>query len=181
MMTKQQRPEAGIQLWSSIIRVVMTLVVFGVVWVLLFALGSLFVDIDAVREELSESNWLKFLAPGVRSYLVSRGWQPLGALVVAVLAYRTFSNLSIITAERLFPIKPEFELSPGSKEVLGCFWKDTLIRKEEKIAEELGISVNRVREALQELRSHGLVRPRKRPKGLFWDKTGKGKKYLSEQ
>ena len=168
------------QRWGRVIRLVGTLAVFGGTWLLLSGLGSVLLDTERIRKELSDSDMLRFLAPGLR-YQLLNAWQPIGALVIAWLAHRNLGRVSVTIARRLFAEKPEFKLSPIAEKVLACFWKESLLRKEEKIATELGIPPDDVRAALEELNAYGLVRQRVRPKGIFWDKTGKGKRYLDDR
>lgn len=162
-----------------IIRVFLSSGVFVSIWSLLTVPAPALVDNQAVFKWLGESDWLKFLNPDIRNVLVIQGWQPLAALILAVLSYRSIKAPADYIANKICPPKT-YVLSDDAKAIIKALHRPDYIRRKAGLSRELGIDEEDVSEGLSQLLSNGLVIERKKRTGLFWKITFEGQNYLDQ-
>ena len=98
-------------------------------------------------------------------------------IVSAILATAILTLVALIWRWRLIR---KYKLTKESKKVLEALWDENLLRREEQIARETGMSEADVKEALRQLEDKKLARERIRKNGIFWKITLRGKEYLKQ-
>jgi hypothetical protein len=101
-------------------RLACSLLIFIISWAILSGASSLLFDKVAVVKSLDDQDWIKFLSPRIRNYIVVNGWQLVAALVVAFFSYKKLKGASVKLVTTFFSNQESVLIEWGASEDNPC-------------------------------------------------------------
>ncbi len=95
----------GVQLFLAV-------AAFGGTWVALHFFSSRIVDYQEIIKWLEQRDWVRFIKPRIRNFLLQRAWQPLLALIITSFIFSRLETPATFLAEGCFPQAPQFLYLP---------------------------------------------------------------------